>query len=328
MKKTILLILGLFAGIFSAFAQKDTVDVIAYWQVGDKYRFNVEESQYKVKGTDTTDIQLTTHVLTLEVVDATDTTYRVRAFTDNYQFGDSAQDAMTEEITRKFGDVPFEFETDECGTFKRLIINDEDIEAIYPILDEIVDKAANEQELDAVTRNAMKKMVRSMFPKERIESLYADEFSPLLEFHGMWIIPGSEVEFESKMPSALGDGNIIRMDGRFWVDEELTDDYSVVIRQEEVANEEDMQKVVLEFLGKTFGALASSLDEEAKDEFDAAIANMEIKTKKDMVLEVHQDTGWPLQYDIDTIVDVRNEDITQRQVSSKSVRIILDDEDE
>jgi hypothetical protein len=119
-----------------------------------------------------------------------------------------------------------------------------------------------------------------MFPKERIENLYVDEFSPLLEFHGMWIIPGSEVEFESKMPSALGDGNIIRMDGRFWVDEELTDDYSVVIRQEEVANEEDMQKVVAEFLGKTFGALASSLDEEAKDEIDAAIANMEIKTKK------------------------------------------------
>ena len=54
MKKTILIILGLFSGILSAFAQKDTVEVIAYWQVGDIYRYNVEESQYKiVNGTET-----------------------------------------------------------------------------------------------------------------------------------------------------------------------------------------------------------------------------------------------------------------------------------
>lgn len=329
MKKTILLILGLFAGIFSALAQKDTVDVIAYWQVGDKYRFNVEESQYKIlNGTDTTDLQRTTHILTLEVVDATDSTYRVRAFTDNYQFSNSSQDALTEEITRRFGNVPYEFETDECGSFKRLIISDEEIEAIYPLLDEMVDKTANKQGMDAVARNSMKQMVRTMFPKERIRNLYADEFTPLFEFHGMWILPGTEVPYETKVPSAYGDGNIIRMDGRFWVDEELSDDYSAVIRQEEVANEEDMQKVVVGILGKAFGALTESLDDEDKDELDAALANMEIKLTKDSVVEIHLETGWPLQYAIDTVTDVRSGDTQQIQASSKSIRIILDDEDE
>ena len=329
MKKTILIILGLFSGILSAFAQKDTVEVIAYWQVGDIYRYNVEESQYKiVNGTDTTGIQRTTHILTLDVVDATDSTYRVRATAEDYQFDNPDKDEMTEEITRKFGNVPFEFETDECGSFKRLIISDEEIEAVYPLLDEIVDRTANKQELDAVTRNAMKKMIRTMFPKERIEGLYSAEVSPILEFHGMWILPGSEVEYETKMPSAYGDGNIIRMNGRFWVDDELSDDYSAVIRKEEVANEEDMQKVVLGVLGQTFGAIAGAFDEDAKDEIDAALANMEIKTSVDAVAEIHVETGWPLQYVTDTFVDVRSGDATQNQVTSKSWEIILDDEDE
>ena len=329
MKKTILIIIGLFAGIFSAFAQKDTVDVVAYWQVGDKYRYNVEETQFKVlNGTDTTSFQRVTHILTLEVVDATDSTYRVRAFTDNYQYGNASVDEITEEITQKLGNEPFEFETDECGTFNRLIISDEEIEALYPLLDDIVDKSANKQNLDAVTRDAMKQMVRTMFPKERILKLYANEFSPLLEFHGMWIKTGTEVPYESEAPSVFGDGNTIRMNGRFWVDDELSDDYSAVIRKEEVANEDDMQKIVVEILGKAFGALSDALDEEAKDELDTAIANMEIKTSTDAVVEIHVETGWPLQYANETVVDVRSGDTTQHQVTSKSVEIILDDEAE
>ena len=134
--------------------------------------------------------------------------------------------------------------------------------------------------------------------------------------------------YETKVPSAYGDGNIIRMDGRFWVDEELSDDYSAVIRQEEVANEEDMQKVVVGILGKAFGALTESLDDEDKDELDAALANMEIKLTKDSVVEIHLETGWPLQYAIDTVTDVRSGSTSQQQVTSKSVEIILDEEDE
>jgi hypothetical protein len=125
MKKTILLFLGLFAGVISAFAQMmpdSTYQVCAYWEVGDKYNYQVEESKYKVKnGTDTTDVERAAHLLTLEIVDATDSTYRVRVKTDDYQYTNKQKDALTEGLIQQYGNQPFEFETNEFGVFKRTL---------------------------------------------------------------------------------------------------------------------------------------------------------------------------------------------------------------
>ena len=75
MKRSILLLFSFFACLISASAQMmpdSTVQVIAYWEVGDKYNYQVEDSKYKVKnGTDTTDVERAAHLLTLEIVDAT-----------------------------------------------------------------------------------------------------------------------------------------------------------------------------------------------------------------------------------------------------------------
>ena len=75
MKRSILLILGFLAGIIPAFAQMSadstTVQIIAYWKVGDKYNYQVEETQYKIlNGTDTTDVMRSAHLVTYEIVDA------------------------------------------------------------------------------------------------------------------------------------------------------------------------------------------------------------------------------------------------------------------
>ena len=328
MKKSMLLIISLFAGLFSAFAQEvpDTVRVIAYWNLGDKYHYQVEESQFKVNNrTDTVDVRKSAHLLTSEVIEATDTTYRVRVFSDDYQDSDYDRSAMVDDLTDQFGNLPFEFVTDELGVFNRVIISEEDWLTVYPILDSVVDSMTEGKELKDEEREKIRQMVRAMYPKERIEQLYAEEFSPLLQFHGLWMIPGEEVEYETEAPSVFGDGSVVKMNGRFWADEELTDDYSVVVRDEMEADEEDMRKYLGVFFGKAFDAITE--DESTREELNSMLEKAEITVLQSVDEEIHLSSGWPIFFRHEKYVHVKGieENQEQEQVTTKSVSIILED---
>lgn len=328
MKKSMLLIISLFAGLFSAFAQEvpDTVRVIAYWNLGDKYHYQVEESQFKVNNrTDTVDVRKSAHLLTLEVIEATDTTYRVRVFSDDYQDSDYDRSAMVDDLTDQFGNLPFEFVTDELGVFNRVIISEEDWLTVYPILDSVVDSMTEGKELKDEEREKIRQMVRAMYPKERIEQLYAEEFSPLLQFHGLWLIPGEEVEYETEAPSVFGDGSVVKMNGRFWADEELTDDYSVVVRDEMEADEEDMRKYLGVFFGKAFDAITE--DESTREELNSMLEKAEITVLQSVDEEIHLSSGWPIFFRHEKYVHVKGieENQEQEQVTTKTVSIILED---
>ena len=336
MKRSILLILGFLAGIIPAFAQMSadstTVQIIAYWKVGDKYNYQVEETQYKIlNGTDTTDVMRSAHLVTYEIVDATDSTYRVRVKTDDYQHSNYETAAIVDEVTELFGNMPFEFETNQYGAFKRLIISDDDLQRYYKEMEAILERMTAGKGLTDEVREATMSMVRDIFTKEKIEQIYIAEFKPLIQFHGLWMKIGVEVPYETEAPSLFGDGENIKMNGRFWADEELTDDYSVVIREEEVVDEGDMQKLVLAVINKTLGALASSIDEEnmeeARKEIDSVIGSMKIEVNTSIFEEIHLDTGWPLYFEFEKDSVVKVEDMEQRQVQFQSVSILLDDED-
>ena len=332
MKKTILLILGLFAGVISALAQMmpdSTYQIVAYWEVGDKYNYQVEQTKYKVKnGTDTTDVERSAHLLTLEIVDATDSTYRVRVKADNYQYSNQQKEARTEGLVQQYGNEPFEFETDEFGTFRRILISDEQIEAVYPVLDDIVDRTANDQNMDAVARDAYRKMMRQMFTKEKVIGIYEEEITPLLIFHGKRLNHDTEVEYDTELPSALGDDVPIQMKGLIWVDQEWTDEYSIVIHSDLDSGKEGMLPYMNAFVENLKSSLGNGVNEEAVKEMQSIIENGEFNRTDSMVEEIHLDTGWPIYYEYEQRVILKNGDMSQEQYQDKTVKLILEDKDE
>ena len=332
MKKTILLILGLFAGVISALAQMmpdSTYQVCAYWEVGDKYNYQVEQTKYKVgNGTDTTDVERSAHLLTLEIVDATDSTYRVRVKTDDYQYSNQQKEARTEGLIQQYGNEPFEFETDEFGTFKRILMSDEQIEAIYPVLDALVDQAANDRDMDAVARDAYRKMMREMFTKEKIIETYKDEITPLLMFHGKRLNHDTEVEYDTEVPSVLGDDVPIRMKGLIWVDQEWTDEYSIVIHNDMESGKEGMLPYMNAFAETLKSSLGDGADEEAVKEMQSIIEDGEFNRIDSLVEEIHLNTGWPIYYEYEQSVFIKNGDSSQEQIQNKTVKLILEDKDE
>jgi hypothetical protein len=313
----------------SAFAQMmpdSTVQVCAYWNVGDKYHYQIEESKYKIDNqTDTSDVELSAEILTLEVVDATDSTYRVRVTSDDFQHSDYNRMAIQEEIMQQFGSMPYEFETDEFGTFKRLIIKDEDLDNFYLALDIMVDRIAEERGLADEGKPALKAMMQALLTRERLMAAYMEEITPLLWFHGLRLSQDAKVDYQTEVPSFFGDESTITMNGQFWVDEELTDEYSAVLHNVTKADPDDMRKYVKAFMGTAANALGTGDDiEEAADEIfkDASIELID-----DAYEEIHLDTGWPINYDYVRTIRVKMQGQEQEQVQTRTVTIIIEEEE-
>lgn len=330
--KRVLTILTALVWAWTASAQMmpdSTVQVCAYWEVGDKYHFQVEESKYKVDNqTDTSAVELSAHLLTLEVVDATDSTYRVRVKTDDYQHSNYARDAMTENLTRQFGNLPYEFETNEYGEFKRILLSDEELEAVYPLLDAVADKSSESRNLDENGRAAVKQLMRAMFTRERIVQLYEQEVTPLLGMFGIRVTPDEKVDYQMEVPSPFGDGSLIVWNGAFWADKELTDDYSVVMVNEAEADGESMRKYLAAFLGTMFNALGDKADENLRTETEAMVeGDTKISLTESTVEEIHLDTGWPLSFDYERVLRIKAGDTEREQVQTKTITILLEDDE-
>ena len=330
MKKTILLILGLFAGVISAFAQMmpdSTYQVVARWNVGDKYHYQVEESKYKIiNQTDTSDVELSAEILTFEVVDATDSTYRVRVSSDDFQHNDYQRLALHDDLLSQFGNIPYEFETNQYGTFKRVIISEEDLKSLYPALDFVVDKIAEERGLNDEGKTAIKNMLRATFTQERFVALYQQEITPLIWFHGLRLAQDADVEYKVDVPSFFGDGSTIGMNGNFWVDQELTDSYSIVLHNVMEAAPEDMRKYITTFFGTAFNALGA--DEEALETGEAILQNAEIELVDDAYEEIHLNTGWPINYDFVRSIRMKAEGQEEEQIQTRKVTIIIENNEE
>lgn len=321
-----LFFLGLALTASAQMMPDSTVQVIAYWEVGDKFNFQVEESKYTVRnGTDTSSVARSAHILTLEVVDATDHSYRLRAKTDDYMNSDYQRDAMTEEIVQQFGNLPFEFETDEYGVFERILISDRDIENIYPVLDAVTEKTAELQGLDGDALLTMKQLMRTIFTKEKIESMFQEEVSPLLSMHGIRLTPGEMTEYESEMPSLIENGDVIATKGVFWADEELTDAYSVVLYNELVADEKELQKYVSSYLEYLVDAVGDNTGGDARESLTAFMDNAEASLSESMVEEIHLDTGWPLHFVYSRVFRMSVGEMEQEVIQTKAIDIILDE---
>ena len=330
MKRSILLILALFAGVISAFAQMmpdSTYQVVAHWNVGDKYHYQVEESQYKIiNQTDTSDVELSAEILTFEVVDATDSTYRVRVSSDDFQHNDYNRLAIHDDLLSEFGNIPYEFETNQFGTFKRVIISEEDLKSFYPALDFLVDKIAEEKGLNDEGKTALKNMMRATFTQERFVAIYQQEITPLIWFHGLRLAQDADVKYKTEVPSFSGDGSTIGMNGNFWVDQELTDSYSIVLHNVMEADPEDMRKYITDFLGTAVNALGA--DEEVRETGEAVFQNAEIELIDDAFEEIHLNTGWPINYDVMRTIRIKADGEEQEQIQTRKVTIIIENNEE
>ena len=327
-KRLIPLLAGLFAGILPAFAQMlpdSTVQVVAYWELGDKQKYQLESAKYKIAEGDTTVVEKSAEIFEFEVVAADEEKgYRVKVTSLETQYSDVTKEAIEEAMQKQLGSVAYYFETGPHGEFLR-VLPIEGLEEKQEAIAQAVWEAVKEKRPEAAQLN-MLPLIRQTLSPDAVAMAAAGVITPLFMYHGNRFDMDEEFPIEDEIPAVIGTGTM-KMTGSFWVDEDMTDDYSVVLRMYKEADQEQLRPLIESILGNLLQSMAPTPEDadEAQAAVNEAFQNAKMNVDDFLYEEIHLGTGWPIDWNFSREVFIEIDGEQQGQLMETNIRIIVED---
>ena len=328
MKRLIPIFAALFAGIFPAFAQMlpdSTVQVVAYWELGDKQKYQLESAKYQIAQGDTTVVETTSQILEFEVVAADEEKgYRVKMTPLETRCSDPTKMAVEEAMQKHLGPVSYCFETGPNGEFLR-VLPLEGLEEQKEAIAQSVVEAVKEKNPAAAQVNLLPLILQALSP-EAVVLTVSGQITPLFMYHGNRFDMGEEFPIEDEIPAVIG-GGTLKMAGTFWVDEELTDEYSVVLRMYKEADQEQTRPLLGSILDNLVQSMALTPEDadEAQAAVNEALQSAEMSVEDYLFEEIHLGTGWPIDWSFAREVHMEIEGLQQGQLVETDIRIIVEE---
>ena len=297
-----LLIMVLFAS--QAMAQlnfKDsTVQVVAYWEKGDKYNFSLKTYDYKITGNDTTWTSRTNSIFSIEVIDSTATGYLLK-YTSLDEMGTSplkAGEDFSKKMEKLASNIPLILKTDEWGTFEGIANFGEYKKNLNQVIDlsleelqKMLDAKNKENKIDKKTRKELKDQTSAMVTK--LKTLFTNEnyvfksIEPLiaiLMFHGSEFEIRKEYTSESQTASPFEEGKYLKSQNTYGVYSYNPENSVTTFYIDRVYDEKQLSEATLAVLNKI-------LPENQK--LTELPDNQKLEMSLLTVVDVHTNTGWP-----------------------------------
>lgn len=297
-----LLIMVLFAS--QAMAQlnlKDsTVQVVAYWEKGDKYNYTLKTYDYKIKGDDTTWTSRTNSIFSIEVIDSTSTGYLLKYTSLDEMVTTTLKgtEDFSKKIEKLASNIPLILKTDEWGTFEG-IANFEEyqknlnqvIDLTFEEVERILDAQNKEKKISKKEQKELKNQTGTMMAK--LKTLFTNEnyvyksiepLTAILTFHGSEFDMRKEYTSESQIASPFEEGKYLNSQNSYGVYGNNPENSVTAFYLEQVYDNKQLSEATLAMLNKMLpeNQKLTELPENQKLE-------MSILT----LVNVHTNTGWP-----------------------------------
>lgn len=298
------------------------VQLVAYWELGDKFSYNTSTTKSQIVGKDTTVVEYETDITTYEVVAADDKMYRLRYTTSNESSNNPLYAPVYDVIHKLTALSPIEFETDELGSFQRMLPLEWD-KLTDAALEEFINGAVEKNDTLKEGKEMFSNMLRSLIQPSTFQMAYQSSIEETLKYHGLQYKIGEEYSYQYESPNLfVPDGNTITMNCVYWIDEDNTDEDFLTIRSYQEADQDDFKETVKTMLKNVIGSAGEDLPEE---ELEKAIASMDVSITTNGVARFHLGSGWPIYYyqkkDVIILKDGVEE---QHQLIENECEIILD----
>lgn len=298
------------------------VQLVAYWELGDKFSYNTSTTKSQIVGKDTTVVGHETDITTYEVVAADDKMYRLRYTTSNESSNNPLYAPVYDVIHKLTALSPIEFETDELGSFQRMLPLEWD-KLTDAALEEFINGAVEKNDTLKEGKEMFSNMLRSLIQPSTFQMAYQSSIEETLKYHGLQYKIGEEYSYQYESPNLfVPDGNTITMNCVYWIDEDDTDEDFLTIRSYQEADQDDFKETVKAMLKNVIGSAGEDLPEE---ELEKAIASMDVSITTNGVARFHLGSGWPIYYyqkkDVIILKDGVEE---QHQLIENESEIILD----
>jgi hypothetical protein len=279
MKKfTVFSLLSLF--IMPLFAQinmaDSSVQVISYWDKGEKQNYAITLEKIKIKGEDTTSKELISYDVEVSVTGATKNSYTVQWDYKNFKTNDKNE--FTQELSKINKNMQVIYKTDEMGGFIE-VVNWKEIKAYNQKAVAVLKKKFG----TAPEIEKMLKQIENTFSsKEAIEAASIKDIQQFHSFHGGKYKLHEEISDKIKVPNVLT--NIpFDADYSLYLDEINETDNNYILRSSQVVDSTQLMDATFQFLGN----LAKSMNIKAPTKEDIKGLSNEIQ----LASRIHG-SGW------------------------------------
>ena len=310
-----------------------TVQVCAYWQKGDR-------AVYECKNTTTTidkdgnekTTKASSETRIFDVIDETENSYVLQTSYKDVFRSDVSLNVGADVLNKVAEGIVIKTQTNEFGTVQGLVNVDELTEAMKHTIPLAVDAALARQdkkvlkELGMTRQGLIDTYTEQLCRPETIVTVCMDDVLPLLFYHGtrLSLTDTYTVKQDLKNPLPNTSGTI-QVDLEFWVDEELSDSSSVVIRSYfQVDNEAMMPFLRESILGMATGFIPEGITpEEVEKELDNLIAASHTQATMEQfsATEIDLATGWTIQWWNKRLLTLTSDEGDTQTITEKEVTI-------
>ena len=311
-----------------------TVQIVSYWQVGDKYAYTCERSSKEVDAQgDTTSREYSMETMEFEVVGMTDETYQLKLTYKDSEYSNEMNQAIHDIMDEIAGDYSVLFSTSRMGTLMS-IDNLPELTAAYekaigPLTDLVMKSLTPEEREVLDVEGLTQQLLASVANPQSIQTAILDDIGRLFFFHGARLQPGETYSMEEPLNFIMPGMEQMTAETKLWAEKDLTDSFSTVCRTHTAATlgEDAMKSAISGQVNTTYDhiEMTDSLRTELGTAFDEAISQTKIKAVWEQYTseEIHLDTGWPLSFYQDKYVLVETGDDRQEKIESYYMEIIL-----
>ena len=336
MKKVIVVSALAMLAAFSAGAQMmpdSTVEVIAYWDKGEKVMYKVENSTKQIyKSGEEKVLSSSSEKDCFEVVDQTDTSYILRLTMKDVVTSSLDDPLDSEFMSDMIGRLQLDFLTDECGDLKAFNNLYSECERVTGALPKWRDEFIKQKghKLNSKQKERLKALTGGLATQiGDPDALYNNTVPTLknmLFFHGLRLDTAKVYNVNTKIDNILN--HSFDAEQSFWVDPAQSDTTFVVIKGVASLGNDTLMPYLEE---SVMGRLRESTADE--DEFnqsweqwlqEAVDTHLQVTFDKYWLWVIHLPSGWPTHVEIMTETKVTSDDEEIKTVSD--YRLVFEDQ--
>lgn len=218
-----------------------TVQVISYWDKGEKQIYSITSEEYKVKAGDTTSREVMHYDVEVTVTEVLDSSITVEWIYRNMQ-SDSKKPIM-QKILNATKDMRVVFKTDELGVFREVINWEEVSDYIRKATADLRKEYSNIPEMTEV----INQIEATYGSRKAIESAGIADIQQFHTFHGARYKLGEVLQGTIQVPNILGK-DPFDSDFSLYLDEINEAENTYVMRASQEINKEQLTEATLLYL--------------------------------------------------------------------------------
>lgn len=241
---TFISLLTIFSG--SSQTEPEGIPFVAYWSIGDQFKYAVEKVSIKMKDGIITENDTTRYTAVFSVIDSTATSYQVKYAMEN-DFSSQFPNGEIPEELEDFKSLDVIINTDELGAFIGIENWKEVSDQLVQLSNKLIDNLISSGVMTVKDKDKyLENLLTAITSQEAIEQLTFQELQLMLFPFGAELPTKNSLKYEELLPNLIG-GDPLRADSEISIEDIDEEETTCTVTHTLDINKNDTKRMINDF---------------------------------------------------------------------------------